>query len=280
MEFINFCQALGIVINTPPPLGVWRRYPTVDHPRKRNGAVKWMGDHGFAQNHALDTEVSVWKDDKVTEGAKRDFQKLANEAEMERLRMQKQAADRAATILKQCQFGKHEYLKAKGFDDEEGNIWAFDGKQFLIIPMRVDGHLVGLQIIDNEGTKKFLYGQRTAGAEFCFDNKGLHILCEGYATGLSIRKALKNMKKRYTIHVCFSAGNMKKIASTIQGVGLIVADNDESGTGERTAKEIGWPYWMSDVVGEDFNDAHQRLGLFKVSYALARMVDTSVALSR
>jgi putative DNA primase/helicase len=273
MEFINFCQALGIVINTPPPLGVWRRYPTVDHPRKRNGAVKWMGDHGFAQNHALDTEVSVWKDDKVTEGAKRDFQKLANEAEMERLRMQKQAADKAATILKQCQFGKHEYLKAKGFEDEEGNIWAFDGKQFLIIPMRVDGHLVGLQIIDNEGTKKFLYGQRTAGAEFCFDNKGPHILCEGYATGLSIRKALKNMKKRYTIHVCFSAGNMKKIASTIEGTGLIVADNDESGTGERTAKEIGWQYWMSDVVGEDFNDAHQRLGLFKVSYALARLVD-------
>ncbi len=273
MEFINFCQALGIVINTPPPLGVWRRYPTVDHPRKRNGAVKWMGDHGFAQNHALDTEVSVWKDDKVTEGAKRDFQKLANEAEMERLRMQKNAADKAATILKQCQFGKHDYLKAKGFDDEEGNIWAFDGKQFLIIPMRVDVHLVGLQIIDNEGTKKFLYGQRTAGAEFCFDNKGLHILCEGYATGLSIRKALKNMKKRYTIHVCFSAGNMKKIASTIEGAGLIVADNDESGTGERTAKEIGWPYWMSDKVGEDFNDAHQRLGLFKVSYALARMVD-------
>lgn len=273
MEFINFCQALGIVINTPPPLGVWRRYPTVDHPRKRNGAVKWMGDHGFAQNHALDTEVSVWKDDKVTEGAKRDFQKLANEAEMERLRMQKQAADKAATILKQCQFGKHEYLKAKGFDDEEGNIWAFDGKQFLIIPMRVDGHLVGLQIIDNEGTKKFLYGQRTAGAEFCFDNKGLHILCEGYATGLSIRKALKNMKKRYTIHVCFSAGNMKKIASTIEGVGLIVADNDESGTGERTAKEIGWPYWMSDKVGEDFNDAHQRLGLFKIAYQLSRLVD-------
>jgi len=280
MEFLNFCQALGIVINTPPPLGVWRRYPTVDHPRKRNGAVKWMGDHGFAQNHALDTEVSVWKDDKVTEGAKRDFQKLANEAEMERLRMQKQAADKAATILKQCQFGKHEYLKAKGFDEEEGNIWAFDGKQFLIIPMRVDGHLVGLQIIDNEGTKKFLYGQRTAGAEFCFDNKGLHILCEGYATGLSIRKALKNMKKRYTIHVCFSAGNMKKIASTIEGTGLIVADNDESGTGERTAKEIGWPYWMSDKVGEDFNDAHQRLGLFKAAQSLTKVMNTSVALSQ
>ncbi len=267
MEFINFCQALGIVINTPPPLGVWRRYPTVDHPRKRNGAVKWMGDHGFAQNHALDTEVSVWKDDKVTEGAKRDFQKLANEAEMERLRMQKNAADKAATILKQCQFGKHEYLKAKGFDDEEGNIWAFDGKQFLIIPMRVDGHLVGLQIIDNEGAKKFLYGQRTAGAEFCFDNKGPHILCEGYATGLSIRKALKNMKKRYTIHVCFSAGNMKKIATGLPG-GFVVADCDASSTGEKIAKEIGWPYWIAPEVGFDFNDFHQKHGLFAAAYSL------------
>lgn len=273
MSFINFCQALGIIIDTPPPIGYWRRYPTQDKPRHRNGAVKFMGDHGFAQNHATDTEVSVWSDTNMSEGKKRDYQKLAMQAEIDRARMQKQAADKAATILKQCQFGKHEYLKAKGFDDEEGNIWAYDGKQFLVIPMRVDGHLVGCQIIDTDGTKKFLYGQRTGGAEFCFDNKGLHILCEGYATGLSIRKALKNMKKRYTIHVCFSAGNMKKIASTIEGGGLIVADNDESGTGERTAKEIGWPYWMSDKVGEDFNDAHQRLGLFKIAYQLSRLVD-------
>ena len=147
-------------------------------------------------------------------------------------------------------------------------MWAFDGKQFLIIPMRVDGGLVGCQIIDREGGKKFLYGQRTAGAEFCFDNKGPHILCEGYATALSVRKALKNMKKRYTIHVCFSAGNMKKVASAIEGKGLVVADNDESGTGERVAKEIGWKYWISDKPGEDANDFHQRLGLFRFSQSL------------
>ena len=144
----------------------------------------------------------------------------------------------------------------------------------MVIPMRVDGHLVGCQLINIDGTKKFLYGQRTSMAEFVFDNKGVHILCEGYATALSIRKALKNMKKRYTIHVCFSAGNMVKIASSIEKPGVVVADNDESGTGERVAKEIGWPYWMSDVVGEDYNDAHQRLGLFKVAYPLARLVDS------
>ena len=55
--------------------------------------------------------------------------------------------------------------------------------------------------------------------------------------------------------------------------GIVVADNDASATGENVAKEIGWPYWMSDQVGEDFNDAHQRLGLLKVAMPLARMVD-------
>ena len=273
MEFVSFCQALGIVLNSPPPIGVWRRYPTVDHPRKRNGAVKFMGDHGFAQNHATDTEVSVWHGDAVTEGQKRDYQRLANQAEAERVRMQKESAGRAAAILKQCNFSKHDYLKAKGFDEEEANVWVTEGQRILVIPMRVDGHLVGCQLIDIEGRKKFLYGQRTSGAEFGFDNKGPHILCEGYATALSIRKALKNMKKRYCIHVCFSAGNMKKIASAIDKPGIVVADNDESKTGERVAQEIGWPYWMSDVVGEDYNDAHQRLGLFKVAQPLARLLD-------
>jgi putative DNA primase/helicase len=42
----------------------------------------------------------------------------------------------------------------------------------------------------------------------------------------------------------------------------VIADNDESGTGERVAKESGLKYWMSDKVGEDFNDFHQRNHLF------------------
>lgn len=281
MSFVNFCRALGIIIDTPPPIGVWRRYPTVDKMKHRNGAVKFMGDHGFAQNHAIDTEVSVWSDSSVTEGQKRDFQKLAMQAEIDRARMQKQAADKAAAILKQCKFGKHDYLKAKGFEEEEGNIWAFDGRQLLVIPMRVEGHLIGLQIIDEDFSKKFLYGQRTAGAEFCFDNKGVHVICEGYATGLSIRKALKSMKKRYSIHICFSAGNMKKIAAKLPG-GLIVADNDASATGENTAKEIGWPYWMSPDSGFDFNDHHQKYGLLKSALSLTKKlaeVNQSVLLS-
>jgi putative DNA primase/helicase len=116
-----------------------------------------------------------------------------------------------------------------------------------------------------------LFGQRTSNAEFIWDNKGPHVLCEGYATGLSIRAAMKALKRRYTLHVCFSAGNMEKIAASLQG-GFLVADNDASQTGLNTAKKIGWPFWMSDITGEDFNDFHQRVGLFKSSQSLGKII--------
>ena len=67
MDFIEFCRDCGIVIDTLPPYGVWRRYPTVDHPRKRNGAVKWMESHGFVQNHAVMSEPRRWVRNERTE---------------------------------------------------------------------------------------------------------------------------------------------------------------------------------------------------------------------
>ena len=77
LDFIAFCRAHGILIDTVPRIGVWRRYPTEDHPNKRNGAVKFMGDHAFVQNHATATEVSVWKTDAEV---KIDRQAIANQA--------------------------------------------------------------------------------------------------------------------------------------------------------------------------------------------------------
>jgi putative DNA primase/helicase len=267
MEFISFCRAHGILIDIPPPIGVWRRYPTDDHPRKRNGAVKFMGDHGFVQNHATDTEVSLWQTETPIKIDRKKIARDMREADAKRMADQADAVKRAAFILSQTLLGKHEYLNSKGFTDAEDMIWGHEGKKTLVVPMRVDGSLVGCQLIESDGSKKFLYGQRTSNAELVIDNKGVHILCEGYATALSIQAALKKMSRRYTIHVCFSAGNMKKVAVGLPD-GLIIADNDQSGTGERVAKEIGWQYWMSDVVGEDANDTHQRVGLLKLGLSL------------
>lgn len=267
MEFISFCRAHGILIDIPPPIGVWRRYPTDDHPRKRNGAVKFMGDHGFVQNHATDTEVSLWQTETPIKIDRKKIARDMREADAKRMADQADAVKRAAFILSQTLLGKHEYLNTKGFTDSEDMIWGHEGKKTLVVPMRVDGSLVGCQLIESDGSKKFLYGQRTNNAKLVIDNKGVHILCEGYATALSIQAALKKMSRRYTIHVCFSAGNMKKVAVGLPD-GLIIADNDKSGTGERVAKEIGWQYWMSDVVGEDANDTHQRVGLLKLGLSL------------
>lgn len=269
MDLINFCRAHGILIDSMPPIGIWKRFPTEDHPRSRNGAVKYMGDHAFVQNHAMDVEVSVWKIDATHTVDHQRIQRDVREAELKRREMQRAAIAKTAQILGESQFGKHDYLKAKGFPDAEGKIWVKDGEQYLVIPMRVDGHLVGCQMIDQSGGKKFLYGQRTSGAELVIDNKGVDIFCEGYATALSIQSVLRKLKRRYKIHVCFSAMNMKKIALAI-GSGCVVADNDASGTGERIAKEIGYPYWMSDVVGEDANDTMQRIGDFRFGQAIIK----------
>jgi putative DNA primase/helicase len=135
--------------------------------------------------------------------------------------------------------------------------------------MRVGGSIVGCQLIDEDGTKKFLYGQRTSNATFVFGRGDLNILCEGYATALSVRMAMKQLKRPCSIHVCFSAGNMIKVAEGLVE-GLVIADNDASETGEATAKKIGWKYWISDRVGEDANDYHKRVGLFKFTQSLTR----------
>jgi phage/plasmid primase-like uncharacterized protein len=269
MTFIDFCRAHGVVIDTLPPVGAWKRYRTIDKPGHRNGAVKYMGDHGFCQNHATAESVSSWRDEGDSMIAKQGVQRIAREAAQETVRNNARAREKANWILSQCEARTHAYTVSKGFPDEAMNVWKSENGPVAVVPMRIGRDIVGAQLIDEAGEKKFLFGQRSGGAQFVFSNNGPHILCEGYATALSARYALRNIKRGYTLHVCFSAGNMKKIAAELEG-GIVLADNDASGTGERVAREIGWPYWMSDRVGEDANDYHQRIGLFALSQGIGR----------
>lgn len=274
MDFLDFARSFGIIIHDYPPIGVWKRYPTDDHPRSRNGAVKFLGTVGFVQNHAMDTVVSVWKpdaEDRANLPSMTDMRRQQQEQEQETRRKQGEAARKAVTMLNQSGYSSHAYLRAKGFEKEQGNVYHKDGKPVLLIPMRVGGSIVGVQQIDEDGGKRFLYGQRSAGASFVFSNNGLNILCEGYATALSVRAAMTQIKRRYNIYVCFSAGNMKKIGLDLKS-GLVVADNDHSGTGQQAAEDIGWPYWMSDSIGEDANDYMLRVGLFGFSQSLTQLM--------
>lgn len=264
MNFLDFCRLHGILIDYLPPVGVWRRYPTEDHPKKRNGAVKYMGDHGFVQNHATETSVAVWQSDKPADPITQ-VQRRQNAVKTQA--DQEKAAQKAAWIISKSVLHEHDYFFNKGLKAEKGLVWQTDNAVLLVVPMKVDGRLVGCQLISPDGQKKFLTGQRTSEAEFVMDARGPHILVEGYVTGIAVRMICEALKIPYRIHVCFSAGNLAKIARKLPA-GVVIADNDESGTGERVAKETGWPYWMSDVVGEDAHDAWRRMGTFKLSQAM------------
>lgn len=193
--------------------------------------------------------------------------RLARE-QAQRDEAQCQAARKAAWILGQCKHERHAYLQSKGWPEASGTVWWPEPENNLLcIPMRVGNELVGVQMINRRGEKKYLKNARTSGAEFVISNGGPGVLdwwVEGYATGLSLRDCLNALKQRYRIHVCFSAGNLKKIATR----GLVVADNDESGTGEAAAKAVGLPYFLPPCG--DFNDLHQKVGTFRASQELRK----------
>jgi putative DNA primase/helicase len=272
MRFEDFARVHGLILDSLQ-LDRWIPTPTEDHPRSSNGRYKFLGNVGFVQNWATMEKPATW----FAEGHTIDSPQIKRSIEESRIR-QAESADRASKkagwILHQTELKTHPYLASKGFPEELGNVWEKDGKQILVIPMRIDGRIVGVQLIDDEGNKKFLHGQTTKGASFCMNAKGIPIFCEGYATGLSVRECMKASNIKYAIYVCFSASNMKHIARTVGG-GFIVCDNDPNCVGQKSAIETGKSYWLSETVGDDFNDYHQREGTFRASQNLKKTLINS-----
>lgn len=264
MDFVTFARAHGILIDYAPPVGVWARYPTEDHPRKKNGAVKYLGDVGFVQNHATMTEPATWFPE-TNNDIRIDARKvqLAKQRASDELRRNRQnAAMKAREIIGKSIPEPHAYLDSKGFPDAQILVYRPDDKtNYAVIPMYVGRELVGAQLIDRDGVKKFLFGQRCAGAEFVIGSSGIDVWCEGYATALSVQACLK---RRCRIHVCFSASNLASIARS----GFVIADNDASKAGEKAAKSTGLSYFMPPVLGQDFNDYERDVGRFKATVAL------------
>lgn len=266
MNFQMFAEQHGLIIDHLIT-DKWVRVPTVDHPHKKNGAYFFDGQSGAVQNWAVHEKPVSWRDKTYKPDP------LAAEkrkkAEAEKAERQAKAKRKAIYILNQSDEKTHPYLAAKGFPRQKGYVWG----ELLVIPMRIDGKLVGCQLIQADGTKRFLSGQITKGASLVIDNKGMNILCEGYATALSVRNAMRHLKLRYTIHVCFSAGNMVEIGKSVHDP-FVVADHDPVGI--RTAQKIG-PYWVSDTEGEDFNDAEKRLGVEVVAQSLLTAIKQTKA---
>ena len=184
-------------------------------------------------------------------------------------------ADEAQAFVREAAISVHPYLVRKGFPDRA--MLVRQGK--LVIPVRdVDDYrqIISAQLIDETGNKKFLTGGRTRG--------GIHrlgaaraariVLCEGFATGLTLDAALSRLSGSHAVIVCFSAYNLERVATRFPDA-LIAADNDLSHTGEDAAERTGLKWIMPPEVGMDFNDLMQRDGIYSVVAALRKAFGSS-----
>jgi phage/plasmid primase-like uncharacterized protein len=287
MSFIDFARAHGVEINPAKfaPGEKVRRCGSTLHPSSTNGAYHWDGQRGWV--FAWDGEAKTqWFNDPGaqpwTEEEKRAWKAKAD-ARRRAIELGYQKAARAAAELMRTTVpGPHNYLHSKGLPDVQG-LCLPDSS--LLVPMRdwQSNDLRGAQIIqwtDTEAEpgvkrwqKKMTYGMKARGAVLRLGPPRAQetIYCEGYATGLSIELAVRQMRLQAAVMVCFSDSNMVYVAEQTKGRRYCFADNDKSGAGERAAKETGMPYCMSETVGMDANDEHKKNGLLAVCRLLTEV---------
>ena len=199
---------------------------------------------------------------------------LAAAEEAKRWRAAKRATQVATRMLQDAEVGPHPYLAAKGFPEAQGLVISKDN--LLLVPMRSfkTGALQSLQTINTEGQKKFLTGSKVKGAVHKLGRAWTSWYCEGYATGLSVQAALRRLYRQDQVVVCFSAGNLAHVASTRGSTHrprYVVADNDESGTGEKYAHRTGLSYWIPPELG-DANDFHHAYGIEALTEGLREVL--------
>jgi len=286
MTFADFCNAHGLIV-LAVEIGRWVRVATTDHPRSKNGAYKCLGDVGFVQNHATMTDVAVWRQgaDAHPIDMAAIHKKVADHERRQRAGWAA-AADAASEMIRIAKKSEHGYLQMKGFPDANGLVLP-DGA--LLVPMRHlrTNDVVGAQLIrwlpdERKYEKKMLPGMRAKGAVFRLgDRKARRTwLVEGYATALSVECALRMLKLRDSVLVCFSAGNLIHVASEIEGCALVFADNDESGAGQRAAIATGLQYCMAGTVGYDANDMHNHEGIYRVASLMVDAINSETLLAR
>ena len=286
MSFIDFARAHGVEINLAKfgPKEKVQRCGTTEHPRSGNGAYFWDGQRGwvFAWDGDAktqwfnDPDAKPWtEEEKRAWKAKRDAQRLATEQGYRR------AAITAGDLIRSATSGPHDYLFRKGLKDVHG-LCIPDGG--LLVPMRdwQTNDVRGAQVIRwtdtedepgvNRWRKKMTYGMQARGAVLRLGPPRVAetIYCEGYATGLSIELAVRQMRLNAAVLICFSDSNMAYVAEKTNGRRYCFADNDKSGAGERAAREMGLPYCMSPVLGEDANDLYVRAGVVAVRALLMK----------
>ena len=143
------------------------------------------------------------------------------------------------------------YIQRKGLRSSYG---AKASGGALVLPLYDrDGKICSLQYISESG-KKYQPGGKVKGCYWCVGEGAPRFLAEGFATAASVYEATGK-----PCLVAFSAGNLKAVHDLYPAT-TIVADNDESQTGETKAKEATDNYILIPEVGMDANDYAVKYG--------------------
>jgi len=264
LSFREVAESIGLMPRTILEDDRIHRCGTALHPKKTNGTYRTDGVRGWVKNWETG-ETAIWHEqqpERRRSAPPKPLPSLALRREEEEAKA-KRAADLAKQRIAAAAFETHPYLERKGFPKAVGLVQ--DG--VLLVPVRVGAEVVSLQEIYADGAKKNLPGGRMSGGSFSIGSGRLEVLCEGYATGLSIKAALAGLNLPARVTCCFSASNVATVAET-RRYAFIVADNDKAvaqfdglGTGEFYARRAALPWVMPPDLGTDANDFHLSAGL-------------------
>lgn len=218
----------------------------------------WRAD--IEQNFRQDIGRELSPIESMAHASKIAAAKQAKEAE--RKKLTECATESVQKIWDSCQPANehHPYLKEKRVNPNGARVTG-DGR--LVVPAYdKDGNLKTLQYISSDGSKLFHSGAVAKGAFWQIGSAHYSdkiFLAEGFSTSATIHELTNE-----ACIIAYSASNIPNVADAIKKIYpdkkiVIVADNDESGTGKKyadiAAKNTGASVVMPPIEG-DANDYH------------------------
>ncbi len=273
-----------------------------DRKDKRGGYCLTIAPDGFAHGNFTNfhtSESGSWNSYKNKKGLTPEervaMQERVKQMEEERKHKEAEKLIKQTEVAKECEniFRKakkadvdHPYLVRKGIEPH----CAKQIGDNLAIWMIADKKIQGIQTIAPDGTKIFPTGGRKKGC-YCplvkkGEDMGTIIICEGFATGASIRECMD-----LPVMVAFDAGNLKDVAVSIskdypEATVIIAADNDADTIikgkqvnigiekAQQAAAKIGGAKVIYPPINGDFNDMVKEQGEDAVRTYIKELLET------
>ncbi|MFU8790428.1 MAG: toprim domain-containing protein [Methylobacter sp.] len=266
--FQNYCAEQGVVFTQAVIADgkLHRDHVEGDKRGTKNGAYILHADDrpaGWLQ-HFNSGITSSWTLSGKREPMPPDMRRQIEEARQQRQIEQQLRHDDAANKARHTwsnakavsEQSQHPYLINKRIQPH--GLRAFSG--VLVVPIYDEAkRMVNLQLIQADGTKRFLSGGKKKGCFSVIGKAGEVIqICEGYATGASLHESTGHFAV-----VALDAGNLEAVAVIMRKLYptcqiIVCGDNDENGVGQKAARAaalaVTGKYLIPAIAGQDWND--------------------------